>query len=70
MRFSLDGFSRTQGATADVELAGFVKVGGLTLPTEFLEIVTYPLNREVRRWQALELKLQFDAPAEQSEWAR
>jgi hypothetical protein len=70
VRFSLDGFSRTRGATADVELSGFVEFGGLTLPTEFLEIVTFPLNREVHRWQALDLKLQFDSPTEQSEWTR
>jgi len=70
VRFSLDGFTNTQGATADVELSGFVQVGGLTLPTAFLEIVTFPLNREVHRWQALELRVQFDGTAEQSEWSR
>lgn len=68
VRFSLDGFSNTRGATADVELSGHVEVGGLTLPTEFLEIVTYPLNRKVHHWHALKLDVQFDSPAEQRKW--
>lgn len=68
VRFSLDGFSGTSGATADVELSGFVQVGGLTLPTAFLEIVRFPLNREVHRWRALKLKVQFDAPDASDQW--
>ena len=70
VRFSLDGFAGTRGATADVELADFVEVGGLTMPTRFLEVVTHPLDRPVHRWRALELAVESDSPAEQSEWKR
>ncbi|MEL7089452.1 MAG: hypothetical protein AAGL98_13600 [Planctomycetota bacterium] len=52
VRFSLDGFRKTAGATADVELSGYTQVDGLIFPTQFLEIVTHPIDREVHRWQA------------------
>lgn len=68
VRFSLDGFRGTRGATADVVRAGFIDVGGLILPTEFVEIVTHPLDREVHRWRALGIGVQHDGTAEQSQW--
>lgn len=52
VRFSLDGFRKTRGATADVEMSGYTEVDGIIFPTQFLEIVTFPINREVHRWEA------------------
>ncbi|MGB0768347.1 MAG: hypothetical protein ACPGYV_11630 [Phycisphaeraceae bacterium] len=68
VRFSLEGFDGTRGATADIELAGHVDVAGLTLPTRFLEIVTHPIDREVHRWRAQFIGLQLDSPNDADAW--
>lgn len=57
VRFSLDGFRKTAGATADVEMSGYTEVDGLIFPTQFLEIVTHPIDREVHRWEAESIKV-------------
>ena len=57
VRFSLDGFRETRGATAEVELSGFREVDGIVFPTEFLEIVVHPIDREVHRWSAKDIGL-------------
>jgi hypothetical protein len=61
VRFSLDGFRDTEGATADVVLSGFKAVQGLTFPTQFLEIVTHPIDRAVHRWEAESIEITFDS---------
>jgi len=58
VRFSLDGFRKTKGATADVEMSNFVERDGLVFPTEFLEIVVYPITREVHRWHVTDLSVE------------
>lgn len=50
VRFSLDGFRKTRGATADVTLSGHVEYAGLWWPTAFLETVRHPIDRDVHRW--------------------
>ena len=55
VRFSLDGFRETRGATAEVELSGFKEVDGIVFPTRFLEIVVHPIDREVHRWEATDI---------------
>jgi hypothetical protein len=60
VRFSLEGYRGTRGATADVVLAGFETVEGLVFPTEFLEIVTHPIDREVHRWTAERIEVGFE----------
>ncbi|MEO1236093.1 MAG: hypothetical protein AAFX76_04825 [Planctomycetota bacterium] len=60
VRFSLDGFRKTRGATADVEMSGFREIDGLVLPTEFLEIVVHPIDREVHRWAVTDLSVETD----------
>ncbi|MEM7626898.1 MAG: hypothetical protein AAF333_14990 [Planctomycetota bacterium] len=57
VRFSLDGFRKTAGATADVELDGYTEIDGLVFPTRFLEIVTHPIDREVHRWEAKSIEV-------------
>lgn len=64
VRFSLDGFRKTKGATADVEMSNFVERDGLTFPTEFLEIVVHPINREVHRWHVTDLGVEFASASE------
>ena len=59
VRFSLEGFEKTRGATADIELSGFETDQGLVLPTQFLEIVTHPIDREVHRWQADSISIEW-----------
>ncbi|MBB6429958.1 hypothetical protein [Algisphaera agarilytica] len=59
VRFSLDGFRKTRGATADVEFSNFVEREGLVFPTEFLEIVVHPINREVHRWWVTDLSVEL-----------
>lgn len=61
VRFSLDGFRKTKGATADVEMSNFVERDGLTFPTEFLEIVVHPINREVHRWYVTDLGVEMQS---------
>lgn len=58
VRFSLDGFRKTQGATADVEMSKFIDSDGLIFPTEFLETVVHPIDRKVHRWTATDLNVQ------------
>ncbi len=58
VRFSLDGFRKTKGATADVEMSNFVQRDGLIFPTQFLEIVVHPINREVHRWTVTDLRVE------------
>ena len=50
VRFSLDGFSGTGGAVADVTFDDWLSRGGLLWPTGFLETVVFPINKEVHRW--------------------
>ena len=50
VRFSLNGFSKTRGATADVTLSEHVERAGLWWPTAYLETVRFPIDREVHRW--------------------
>ncbi|MEM9882804.1 MAG: hypothetical protein AAF800_07795 [Planctomycetota bacterium] len=57
VRFSLDGFRKTRGATADVLLDGFAEVEGLTFPTEFLEVVVHPIRSTVHEWEAVDLSV-------------
>lgn len=59
VRFSLDGFRKTKGATADVEMSNFAQRDGLTFPTEFLEIVVHPITREVHRWHVTDLSVEM-----------
>ncbi|MEM8739622.1 MAG: hypothetical protein AAGG38_14260 [Planctomycetota bacterium] len=62
LRFSLDGFRKTAGATADVILDGHVTVpDGLTFPTRFLEVVVHPIHRKVHRWEAVDISVQTRA---------
>ncbi len=65
VRFSLDGFRDTRGATAEVELSDYITRGGVVWPTHFLELVTYPLDREVHDWRMTGLDVDRDlAPAD------
>ncbi|MEM9914624.1 MAG: hypothetical protein AAF911_06670 [Planctomycetota bacterium] len=64
VRFSLDGFRKTKGATADVEFDNFVERDGLIFPTEFLEIVVHPINREVHEWYVTDLSVEFQSATE------
>ncbi len=63
VRFSLDGFSGTEGAVADVTFGGWVRRAGIFWPTEFLETVTYPLDRDVHRWETTALSVKRTASA-------
>ncbi|BAM02598.1 hypothetical protein [Phycisphaera mikurensis] len=60
VRFSLDGFSGTGGAVADVVFADWIRRGGLRWPTRFLETVTFPLNRDVHAWEMIALSVARD----------
>ncbi|MEM6853764.1 MAG: hypothetical protein AAF593_05080 [Planctomycetota bacterium] len=64
VRFSLDGFRKTRGATADVEFDNFVERDGLIFPTEYLEIVVHPINREVHEWYVTDLSVESQSTAE------
>lgn len=59
VRFSLDGFRKTKGATADVEMSHFATRDGLVFPTAFLEIVVHPITREVHRWHVTDLRVEI-----------
>ena len=58
VRFSLEGFSGTRGAVADVSFGKWTSRGGIRWPRTFLETVVFPINREVHAWEMNSLSLE------------
>jgi hypothetical protein len=57
IRFSLNGYDGTRNATADVEVSDYIEKAGVMWPTDFLEIVRYPIDLEVHIWELLDIKV-------------
>jgi hypothetical protein len=57
VRMTLNGLDSTQGAEVDVTFSKFVKVGGVTWPTDFDERIRVPIRLHAHHWHMLGLAL-------------
>jgi hypothetical protein len=55
LRMTLNGLDTTQGAEVDVTFSKFVKMGGVTWPTDFDEWIRVPVGLHAHHWRMLGL---------------